>query len=433
MTQFFEQPTDHSSAAKGNVALNMLRDAYTVGAGTKLQSGLSAADNSALAKLLPQNRRDVLKPDYYQKLHAENVGYKDNNWLVGYLPALRKSNASHIVEVGCGNGKFLRQAAPVFDRITGCDWVRTDTLPLDQRNVSFQQIDLMKEAVPSGDIVCSADVLEHMPVESVPEVLDKLVAAAPLQFHVIACYDDDHSHLSVFDPATWLALFRRVLPDAWIFDVSARYDDSARLICVITNVPFGVIGDPPFVQHPDAPMPQSVPAVLPSPLRLDLGAAAVRTQGFLSVDVRSDSGAEIISDMIDLPEDLAGQVDAIRCRHALEHLDRAEARRALQTWTRFLKSGGELNIIVPDLEFHARQVLGLQSSTFADQHEHAMAGFYGWCGADRGGSQWDNHRWGYSFDTLRLVLEEFGYTNIFRQTEGPDTDAWHLNVVCTAG
>lgn len=423
-----------TDAAPYLVTLNMLRDAYSIGADAKLQSGFDTRDHAVLMNLLPQDKHDVLQPEYYEKLHAENVGYKENNWLVEYLPALLKTGARHLVEVGCGNGKFLRDAAPAIDQITGCDWVETATLPLDRPNVGFRQIDLMKDAVPNGDIVCSADVLEHMPVESVPKVLDTLISAAPLQFHVIACYDDGHSHLSVFDPSTWLALFRRVIPDAWLFDVSPRYNDSSRLICVITNVPFSMIGDPPCVGQPTAAeaKPSALPAVLPSPLRLDLGAAAVKTPGFLSVDVRSDSGAEIISDMIDLPKSLAGRVDTIRCRHALEHLDSTEARRALQTWKRFLKPGAELNVIVPDLEFHAGQFLGRQTSSFPDQHNHAMAGFYGWCGADRGGNQWDNHRWGYSFETLRLVLEEFGYTNITRATEGTDTEPWHLNVICTS-
>ena len=421
-------------ATQRQVTLAMLRDAYTIGADAKLKGGFSDADNDALIPLLPQNKRDILQPDHYRKLHSENIGYQQNNWLVEYLPSLLRVKARHFVEVGCGNGAFLRNAAPVVTQITGCDWVETATLPLHFENVAFKQVDLTKGTVPKGDILCSADVLEHMPVESIPGVLDTLVDAAPLQFHVIACYDDGHSHLSVFDPATWLALFRRVLPDAWLFDISARFNDSARPICVITNVPFSVIGDPPGVGLPAAVVQTrpAFPEILPSPLKLDLGAAALRAQGFLSVDVREDSGAEIISDMIDLPERLKGQVDAIRCRHALEHLERADARRALQTWKLFLKPGAVLNIIVPDMDFHARQFIGSLTSSFPDQHAHAMAGFYGWCGADRGGNQWDNHRWGYSFETLRAILKDCGYTNILRVTEDIDSEPWHLNVTCTS-
>lgn len=433
----------NSQNARNVVTLNMLRDAYNVAAYEKvtrwrrhakrhLTFGSSA--DRALAKSLPRVKRDVLRQEYYEKMHAEEEGYKKNNWLLEYLPALQKLDAKHLVEIGCGNGKFLRQAASAFEKITGCDWVRTDTLPLEKPNVDFKQVDLTKGGVPQADIICSADVLEHMPVESIPQVLNSLISSAPLQFHVIACYDDGHSHLSVFDPATWLALFRRSLPHAWMYDVAPRFGDSSRAICVITNIPFDVIGDPmgnATLAEPEGAT-SKVPGPLPSPLRLDLGAAAQKTPGFLSVDVRKDSGAEIISDMIDLPSELKGQVDAIRCRHSLEHLARADARRALATWKSYLKPGGELNIIVPDIEFHARQYLGKQKSTFPDQYEHSMAGFYGWCDPERGGDDWDNHRWGYSFETLSALLAEFGYFDTRRVTQGADSEPWHLNIKCVA-
>lgn len=250
------------------VSLNMLRDAYNAGAREKLKFGFSSSKNEAVVKMLPYNQRTVLRQDYYERMHAEEEGYIEKNWLVEYLPSLLKVEAKHLVEVGCGNGKFLRRAAPAFDRITGCDWVETLTLPLEIPNVDFKKVDLTKGGVPKADILCSADVLEHLPVESVLQVLDSLVAASPLQFHVIACYDDGHSHLTVLDPATWLALFRRIMPNAWLFDISARFNDSTRVICVITNVPFSTIGDPPGVGF-DVAVNKAAswrPDVLPSPL-----------------------------------------------------------------------------------------------------------------------------------------------------------------------
>lgn len=67
-------PTEGSSDAadtlRHRVILNMLRDAYDVGADAKLQSGFDIPDNDAVIKLLPQNKRDVLRPDYYKKCIA---------------------------------------------------------------------------------------------------------------------------------------------------------------------------------------------------------------------------------------------------------------------------------------------------------------------------------------------------------------------------
>lgn len=249
------QGSDDNNANNGRnvVTLNMLRDAYNVAACEKVRQWeyqtkrylrFGGAADRTLTKSLPRVKRDVLRQEYYEKMHTEEEGYKKNNWLVEYLPALSKLDAKHMVEIGCGNGNFLTRAASVFEQVTGCDWVRTDTLPLEKPNVDFKQVDLTKGGVPHADIICSADVLEHIPVEIIPQVLSSVISSAPLQFHVIACYDDGHSHLSVFDPATWLALFRRSLPHAWIYDVAPRFGDSTRVICVITNIPFDVIGDP---------------------------------------------------------------------------------------------------------------------------------------------------------------------------------------------
>ncbi|WP_222869600.1 hypothetical protein ROLI_046000 (plasmid) [Roseobacter fucihabitans] len=195
--------------------------------------------------LLPKNRRGELDPAYYERLHAEEISYQTNNWLVEYLPHLSRLNVNAVLEVGCGNGKFLRAAAEKFPRVLGADWVQTETLPLELENVSFTKVNLMQEKLPAADAVCSADVLEHMPREKIEQVIDTLAQAGPKQFHVIACYDDGHSHLSVFDPGTWLALFRRRVPDVEIVDLQPRFGDPERLVCVISNLKIGTAWQPP--------------------------------------------------------------------------------------------------------------------------------------------------------------------------------------------
>lgn len=87
-----------------------------------------------------------------------------------------------------------------------------------------------------------------------------------------------------------------------------------------------------------------------------------------------------------------------------------------------------LHVIVPDILFHARQLLEMESSIFPDQHEHAMAGFYCWCDPDRGGDIHDSHRWGYSFPTLGALLHDTGFIQVERITSGKESEPWHLNV-----
>jgi predicted SAM-dependent methyltransferase len=282
--------------------------------------------------------------------------------------------------------------------------------------------------------VCSADVLEHIPGSAIDSVISKLTRAGRLQFHVIACYDDGHSHLAVYSPATWLALFRRHLPEAYIFDIKPRFDDPNRLICVISNFP------PEDQNNFDTP-PQrpgrtsgvrrtAVEALLDrgEPIRLDVGSASTRPEGFLTVDVRPESGADIVADVRALPAEFGGRVSEIRARHVLEHLSRSDARAALRHWHDILVPGGRLNVIVPDIAFHARQFLGTAESTFESQFEHAMAGFYGWSDPERGGHDWDMHRWGYSEENLRTELLSAGFDWVERALDGSDPEPWHLNL-----
>jgi predicted SAM-dependent methyltransferase len=113
----------------------------------------------------------------------------------------------------------------------------------------------------------------------------------------------------------------------------------------------------------------------------------------------------------------------------IEHLDPGDARRALARWAELLQPGGLLNVIVPDLEFHCRQLLGTAKSCLPDQEHHAMAGFYGWREESRGGVREDAHRWGYTERSLAKALSAAGFVDVVRQLSGPDSDPWHLNMV----
>ena len=113
----------------------------------------------------------------------------------------------------------------------------------------------------------------------------------------------------------------------------------------------------------------------------------------------------------------------------LEHLDPNEARATLCHWFELLAGDGVVHIIVPDIEFHARQLLGMASSHFTDQVMHAFAGFWGWRDEARGGDSEDAHRWGYTAQTLFQLLSECGFTEVERVTQGRDTEPWHLNVL----
>jgi SAM-dependent methyltransferase len=175
--------------------------------------------------------------EYYQRLH-ETPAYQTNNWLVDDLAFLRRQTNGTLIEIGCGNGRFLDAAAAYFTRLEACDWavspVLRDVLARHQ-NVRFHQCDITQDDLPlsGGDIVVSADVLEHLPPHRLPTALARIDALAPRAYHKIACYDDGHSHLSILPPDAWLRLFRACDPRYDLLRTEHRRGDGDQLVAVI--------------------------------------------------------------------------------------------------------------------------------------------------------------------------------------------------------
>ena len=163
-------------------------------------------------------------------------------------------------------------------------------------------------------------------------------------------------------------------------------------------------------------------------MKLIIGAGSVRREGFLSVDIRQAPGVDIVSNAWELFTIAPLSVSEIYTRHMLEHLDPTDAKLSLFRWFEILEHGGRINIIVPDLEFHARQLLGAAVSHFEDQQAHAYAGFFGWRDESRGGNREDAHRWGYTEGTLAALMRDVGFTAIARTLSGTDSEPWHLNI-----
>lgn len=164
--------------------------------------------------------------------------------------------------------------------------------------------------------------------------------------------------------------------------------------------------------------------------KYNFGCGNKRKDGFINVDVRPDSAADVVTDAWRIDMFASGSAELVYSRHMLEHLDPDDGRRTLRAWFDLLQPGGVLNVIVPDVLFHARQMLGLAEGPFENQLEHAWAGFWGWRDEGRGGSREDAHRWGYSERSLTLELIEAGFEDVQRVTEGADNEPWHLNLTC---
>lgn len=153
----------------------------------------------------------------YETLHKENHDFQTNNWMLDelpYLQALSKiSKIDSIVEIGCGNGRFAIEAAKHFKAVTAIDWA-TSPIVLNSElpaNLDYVVADVFKISIPEADAVVSADFFEHLSIDRIPLLLEKLSSAAPVQFHKIACYPDSRKlHLTLQSPEEWLAMFKEV-------------------------------------------------------------------------------------------------------------------------------------------------------------------------------------------------------------------------------
>jgi hypothetical protein len=166
--------------------------------------------------------------------------------------------------------------------------------------------------------------------------------------------------------------------------------------------------------------------------KLNFGCGDAPVEGYINVDIRPIASAEVHMAAWERGPFMPGTIERIYSRHMLEHLTRADAERTLFNWFELLVPGGDLNVIVPDLAFHARQLLKQACNHDSEPGQnlrHAMAGFYGWQDPKRGGPVEDLHRWGYTWESMEESLRQTGFVGIMRSTSGKDSLPWHLNVL----
>src|SRR5262249_42380510 len=117
----------------------------------------------------------------------------------------------------------------------GVDWARSPILDDMGIATNFLRRDITRDDLPNADIVVSADVLEHIAPALLRSTIERLDRAGPAQYHVIACYDDGHSHLSVMEPRAWLDIFQSVSRRYRVVGTRPRRDDPSQVVCVIAT------------------------------------------------------------------------------------------------------------------------------------------------------------------------------------------------------
>jgi predicted SAM-dependent methyltransferase len=162
-----------------------------------------------------------------------------------------------------------------------------------------------------------------------------------------------------------------------------------------------------------------------SDLLVNLGAGPKGKEGWINVDVEAHPGVNCVYDCrkkLPFPND---SVRGIFCEHFFEHLEYTEeVPHFLSECHRVLKPGGNIRLIVPDLEAYVRaycsegwmelEKLRELGPNHKDPHFkcHYNTRMELLNMLFRQGSQ---HKFGYDYDTLAFLLGRFGFKGIKRE------------------
>jgi len=125
------------------------------------------------------------------------------------------------------------------------------------------------------------------------------------------------------------------------------------------------------------------------------------------VDLNPDTEPDVVADVRALPERL-GEFDVIFASHILEHLARLEVLPTLRHWAGYLRPGGALHVLAPDIMWAAEEIVRTGQVSIP-----VMMHIYG--------SQQDEletHRVGFTVALLRAAMAQAGL-EVIHATVGP--------------
>lgn len=168
-------------------------------------------------------------------------------------------------------------------------------------------------------------------------------------------------------------------------------------------------------------------------MKVELGSGHNPTrQGYKTQDVRDLPGVDYVCDACDIDKLIEPEtVKVFYSRHFFEHLTYAQSTDLLKKCLTLLEKQGRMEIVMPDMDFHARQWLdksrwGQVNPNGLTNYEWAVRGFWGgqrntetMNDFEATTELWDTHKSGHCFESLASLMHSTGYKEIQRVRSHP--------------
>ena len=143
--------------------------------------------------------------------------------------------------------------------------------------------------------------------------------------------------------------------------------------------------------------------------------------GYIGCDIRKTPNVKYVCKAWEISSHVKN-VENIYSRHMCEHLTYQEFEITLKDWYKALIKGGNIHIIVPNIDYHVKQ---FQRAVFNNENlkneksdlAWSIAGFCGWQREDYINKNsktkyWDVHKSIWNEKLMKLYLENVGFNNI---------------------
>jgi len=158
-------------------------------------------------------------------------------------------------------------------------------------------------------------------------------------------------------------------------------------------------------------------------MKLHLACGPHKKEGYLNIDIAPESNADIIADMRQLNFG-AASVDEIWMEHAIEHLTRREAIDLIGKFANWITPCGKVIIITPDFDANVQEYLKADAQK---RLQHWICTIFG-----TQESEGQLHKCHFSLDTLREILQHFGFAHVDIESRYNDVrDMYELKAIAS--